>query len=67
MTTLLDQAHRAMRAAPEDDRLRLRFLERLADAELCLLLEGPPEGERIRPRTFRHQSHEGYRTPPARL
>ncbi len=50
--TPLDQAHAAMEAAPEDDALRLRFYDRLAGSELVLLLEGEPEGERIRPAIF---------------
>ena len=37
--TLLDQAHAAMIASAEDDALRLRFYERLADAELFLMLQ----------------------------
>ena len=36
--TPLDTAHDAMQAAPEDDRARLRFYERLADSELFLML-----------------------------
>lgn len=50
--TLLDQTHAAMEAAPDDTTLRLRFFERLADAELFLLLEAEPEGDRIAPRVF---------------
>ncbi len=50
--TILDTAFAAMTAAPEDAALRLRFYERLADAELMLLLERPADGDRIAPRTF---------------
>ncbi|WP_132862179.1 SseB family protein [Shimia isoporae] len=41
-----------MSASPDDDGARLRFFERLADAELFLLLEKEPEGERIAPEIF---------------
>lgn len=37
--TPLDAAHAAMQAAPQDDTLRLRFYDRIADAELFVLLE----------------------------
>jgi len=50
--TPLDQFHAAMEAAPSDDGARLRFFERLADAELFLLLEKEPEGDRIAPEVF---------------
>ena len=50
--TPLDQAHAAMAAAPEDPAARLRFYDRLAAAELVLLLEAEPEGEEIRPALF---------------
>lgn len=50
--TVLDEAHAAMIAAGEDDRARLRFLERLADAELFLLLEAEATGDTLRPRVF---------------
>ncbi|MGR3714021.1 MAG: SseB family protein [Shimia sp.] len=52
MATPLDQYHAAMDAAPEDDAARLRFFERLADAELFLLLEKEPEGDKISPEVF---------------
>lgn len=35
--TVLDLAHKAMETAPDDDHARLRFYERLADAELFVL------------------------------
>ncbi|MFB9148855.1 SseB family protein [Roseovarius ramblicola] len=47
--TPLDTAHAAMEAAPEDEGARLRFYERLAASELCLLLTCEPEGDRIDP------------------
>lgn len=50
--TPLDHAHAAMEAAPDDDAMRLRFFERLADAELFLLLAEEPEGDRVTPQTF---------------
>ncbi len=50
--TPLDRAHAAMEAAPDDDGARLRFFDRLAEAELYLLLERPAEGETIDPRVF---------------
>ena len=53
--TPLDLAHAAMEAAPEDDRARLRFYERLADAELFLLLSDEATGETIKPEVFELQ------------
>ena len=50
--TELDAAHEAMQAAPDDDALRLRFYERLADGELFLLLTEEPEGENVTPSLF---------------
>ncbi|MEO1789403.1 MAG: SseB family protein, partial [Pseudomonadota bacterium] len=47
--TPLDIAHVAMEAAPEDDAARLRFYERLVDAELVLLLAEDADGERVTP------------------
>lgn len=52
MQTPLDAAHAAMTAAPEDDAARLRFFERLGDAELFLLLEGEAEGDAVTPQVF---------------
>jgi hypothetical protein len=49
---MLDRAHAAIEAAPEDDAARLRFYERLADAELFLLLDAEPVGETIAPQVF---------------
>lgn len=50
--TPLDRAVRAMAAAPEDDAARLRFHERLADAELFLLLAEEADGDHIAPQIF---------------
>lgn len=50
--TPIDQAHAAMVAAPDDDAARLRFYERLADAELFLLLTEEPVGDNIAPQLF---------------
>jgi hypothetical protein len=50
--TPLDRAHAAMEAAPDDDAARLRFYDRLAEAELFLLLDRPAEGDRIDPTVF---------------
>ena len=45
--TVLDAAHAAMMASPDNDTVRLRFYERLGDVELFLLLEGEAEDEKI--------------------
>ena len=50
--TLLDQAHTAMQATPEDEAARLRFYEVLAASELFLLLAADPEGENVTPELF---------------
>ncbi len=52
VVTLLDAAHAAVSANPEDEAARLRFFERLADGELFLLLEREAEGEKLEPRVF---------------
>ncbi len=49
MQTPLDQAHALMEA---DETQSLRFYERLADAELFLMLEEEVRGDRARPLTF---------------
>ena len=49
--TSLDIAHAAMEAS-DDDAARLRFYDRLAEAELFLLLDGEPTGETVDPRVF---------------
>ncbi|WP_037308381.1 SseB family protein [Ruegeria halocynthiae] len=51
-TTALDNAHAAMEATPQDDALRLRFFERLADSELFLMLTEEAQGENISPELF---------------
>lgn len=50
--TVLDQAHTAMQAAPDDNTARLRFFERLGDAELFLLLEAEAQDDQITPQVF---------------
>ncbi len=50
--TLLDQAFRAMEDEPENDALRLRFYERMAESELFLLLEEEAEDEAVTPEVF---------------
>ncbi|MFQ6553088.1 SseB family protein [Aestuariibius insulae] len=50
--TPLDRAVIAMTAAPEDETLRLRFFDRLAESDLVLLLEADPSGEMIEPMLF---------------
>lgn len=50
--TLLDAAHAAVSADPDNDALRLRFYERLADGEMILLLEREVEGDQVTPRVF---------------
>ena len=49
--TTLDRSHAAMEAAPEDDRLRLRFYEDLCDADIFILLDGEPQGDTVTPAT----------------
>ena len=50
--TALDRAHAEMEAAPQDDAARLRFYERLGDAELFLLLVAEASGEDVTPQVF---------------
>ncbi|MGB7241204.1 MAG: SseB family protein [Sulfitobacter sp.] len=52
--TPLDRAFTAMDAAPDDDTARLRFYERLADAELLLLLKSDAgaRDEQVTPELF---------------
>ncbi|MBC6408188.1 MAG: SseB family protein [Rhodobacteraceae bacterium] len=50
--TPIDRAHGAMTAAPGDDAARLRFFERVADAELFLMLASDPDGDQITPDIF---------------
>lgn len=50
--TPLDAALAATEAAPEDDAARLRFYDRLADAELFVMLDAEPQGDTVTPRIF---------------
>ena len=50
--TLLDAAHAALTADPENEALRLRFFERLSDGEMFLLLESEADGDTIDPKVF---------------
>lgn len=50
--TPYDRAHAAMSADPENKTARLAVYDRLADAELFLLLEEEPVNEDIRPQVF---------------
>ena len=52
IVTLLDAAHAAVAADPENETLRLRFFERLADGEMVILLEREAGGETLEPRVF---------------
>lgn len=52
VVTLLDAAHAAVSADPENETARLRFYERLADGELFLLLEREAEGGVLDPKVF---------------
>jgi SseB protein N-terminal domain len=52
VVTLLDAAHAAVSADPENEALRLRFFERLADGEMVLLLEREAVGDSVEPRVF---------------
>ncbi|TCP41476.1 SseB family protein [Rhodovulum marinum] len=51
-TTPLDRAQAAMAAAPDDPAPRLRWYGALSAAELVLLLDHEPDGDRIAPRVF---------------
>jgi hypothetical protein len=52
LVTLLDAAHAAVSADPENEALRLRFFERLADGEMVLLLACEAVGESLEPKVF---------------
>jgi SseB protein N-terminal domain len=52
LVTLLDAAHAAVSADPDNEALRLRFFERLADGEMILLLDREADGEKLEPRVF---------------
>lgn len=50
--TPLDHAHAAMEAAPDKDAPRLRFYDRLAEAELYLMLTQEADGDQVEPELF---------------
>jgi hypothetical protein len=52
ITSLLDAAHAAVHADPDNEALRLRFFERLADGEMFLLLDREAQGDTLDPRVF---------------
>lgn len=52
LKTPLDLVHAAMQDAPEDGTARLTFYDRLAGAELFLLLQSDPGGDVVEPRVF---------------
>lgn len=52
LQTDIDQAHAAMMASEENDALRLKFYERLADTELFLMLAADPTGDQVTPEIF---------------
>jgi hypothetical protein len=52
LKTPLDQAHAAMEAEPDSDTVRLRFYDRLAEAELFLMLAREAEGDQAEPELF---------------
>ncbi len=52
LATLLDAAHAAVSADPDNEALRLRFFERLADGEMVLLLDREAAGETLEPKVF---------------
>lgn len=52
LQTPIDHAHAAMEAAPEDDTARLKFFDRLAEAELFLMLAREAEGDQVEPELF---------------
>jgi hypothetical protein len=52
MESRIDRAHAAMEASGDDDATRLRFFERLADAELFLLLAADATDDSLTPEIF---------------
>ena len=50
--TMLDRAHSAMMAQPEDDTLRLQYYRHLSDAALFLWLDAEPRDQVFQPRVF---------------
>ncbi|SRR6056297_2414552 len=53
--TILDKAHAAMEARPDDGEARLSFYSLLADSEIHVLLEAEAGEESIEPRLFTHE------------
>jgi len=52
LETPLDHAHAAMEAVPEDEQVRLQFYDRLAEAELFLMLARDAVGDQAEPELF---------------
>ena len=52
LVTFLDAAHAAVSADPENEALRLRFFERLADGEMVILLDREARGDSLQPKVF---------------
>lgn len=52
LLTPLDAVHAAVSADPENEALRLRFFERLADGEMVILLEHEAAGDSLEPKVF---------------
>ena len=50
--SVIDAAHAAMEASPEDTSKRMKFYERVADSELFLVLEAEPSGDNAVPSLF---------------
>lgn len=50
--SLLDAAHAAMLADPDDDLARLRYYRTLVDSDLCLMLAEDAADDRMTPRIF---------------
>jgi hypothetical protein len=56
--TPIDTAHAEMEANPDNDIARMRFYERLIDAELFMLLETESDGRNINPDLFQVDDQE---------
>ena len=50
--TPIDHAHAAMELEPDNETLRLRFFERVADSELVVALDSDPERDTVKPLVF---------------
>lgn len=57
--TTLDAAHEAMQSDLNDDAARLAFYEKLADAELFLLLKEEPKGDTVDPEVVEIDNENG--------